>query len=65
MYLVQWTLESCKQKDQGPNPKDEKVISLFITDRQILWLIEDYSQSKGLIEVLYAIKRDVLWFIGA
>ena len=46
-------------KNQGPYSKDEKVISLSSPfqdrDMQTLWLIK----------VMYAIKRNILWFIGS
>ena len=50
---VHLIIENMHNKNEGPSTTDKKVIS-FKKDRRTLWLIE----------VLYAIKRDVLWFIG-
>ena len=36
------------EKNHGPDSRDEKVACLFETDRQTLWLIESFIQSKGI-----------------
>ena len=40
-------------KNQGPDSRDERVLAIFETERQTLWLIE----------ILYAVKRDLLGFL--